>query len=823
MRSVISRDAMGEFSLRPSQGEVRAVFLPLDRVQRDMEVDGMVNTLLLTAQADVRSRYTLEDIGLRLRAGQIEHRSLILDDYLVSAIREADPQAQPVFTYLANTIRANGREVPYSLVAAIDRPDIADENSIVLNSWTARELNARPGDAVELEYYLWDPSGRLTTEEAPFRLTSVEPVQPSDRDLAPEYPGISGAESVADWDPPFPIELKRIRTQDEDYWNRYRATPKAYIRLAAGQKLWRSKYGAVTSVRISPAFNAEKLRRSINPERAGLTVVNARQEALQASRGSTNFGEYFMYFSFFLVISGLLLTGLFFRLGLEQRARETETLRAMGYPHRMLRRLFLTEGALLGLAGGLLGALGALAWGSLILLGLRTWWVEAVGTRELALHFSLTGVLIAMAAALAIGPAVILLSLRERRRTAPALRTRSWFSIAALVCGIAALIAGGPGGFFAGGALLMIAALGFLLGWLRGTPGKVENVRSLGFRYTAHRPGRSILCIALIAAASFLIVAVDSFRRDTTSDGPWRYFAESAIPLFYDPNTAEGRDALNLSGAPQAQWLKFRLRPGDDASCLNLYAPRNPRVAGVPKAFLVLPPQTDGTIPAAVDANTLQYVLHRKAGDVIEVGGARLKIVQALPDSVFQSELLIPEEDFQRAWPEEGGYRVFLLNAPEGSEAAFETALADYGFDIITSADRRAAYHRVENTYLSTFQSLGALGLVLGTVGLAAVLLRNLLERRRELALLRAVGYRPAQLAKMTLAENVFLLAAGLGIGTVCALVAVVPTVVERGGSLPVTSIVLLLAAVTGAGLAASLVALRFVGRSPLLEALRSE
>ena len=52
--------------------------------------------------------------------------------------------------------------------------------------------------------------------------------------------------------------------------------------------------------------------------------------------------------------------------------------------------------------------------------------------------------------------------------------------------------------------------------------------------------------------------------------------------------------------------------------------------------------------------------------------------------------------------------------------------------------DRIAAFHRVENTYLSTFQSLGALGLLLGTAGLAAVLLRNVLERRRELALLRA-------------------------------------------------------------------------------------
>jgi ABC-type lipoprotein release transport system permease subunit len=60
----------------------------------------------------------------------------------------------------------------------------------------------------------------------------------------------------------------------------------------------------------------------------------------------------------------------------------------------------------------------------------------------------------------------------------------------------------------------------------------------------------------------------------------------------------------------------------------------------------------------------------------------------------------------------------------------------------VPTEERLANFHRVENTYLSTFQMLGGLGLILGTLGMAAVLLRNVLERRRELALLRAVGLR---------------------------------------------------------------------------------
>jgi ABC-type antimicrobial peptide transport system permease subunit len=219
----------------------------------------------------------------------------------------------------------------------------------------------------------------------------------------------------------------------------------------------------------------------------------------------------------------------------------------------------------------------------------------------------------------------------------------------------------------------------------------------------------------------------------------------------------------------------------------------------------------------------LTYVLHRKIGDVIEVGNARLRIVAALHDSIFQSEIVISEPNFRRAFPEEQGYRVFLIDAPSEAEAPLETALTDYGLDITTTAARLAAFHRVENTYLSTFQMLGALGLVLGTIGLGTILLRNVLERRRELGLLRAVGYTQRHLASMILAENILLLAMGLFIGTVCALAAVAPTAIQRGGTPPFLSIGLLLLGVAITGVAASWIAVRAAMRAPFLEALRSE
>jgi hypothetical protein len=245
-------------------------------------------------------------------------------------------------------------------------------------------------------------------------------------------------------------------------------------------------------------------------------------------------------------------------------------------------------------------------------------------------------------------------------------------------------------------------------------------------------------------------------------------------------------------------------------------------VLGAPAAFdprLEQPPQ-DGAIPALADANSITYVLHKRIGDVLEVApGVRVRLIGALHDSLFQSEILISEANFKRVFPEFEGYRFFLLKT---APPDLEEQLTDYGFDVMSAQERIAAFHRVENTYLSTFQSLGALGLLLGTAGLAVVLLRNVLERRRELALLRAAGYNSRDLAILVFAENTFLLISGLAIGTVCAIVAIAPAFLARNGRIS-WSLAVLLVLVLLTGLTASLFATRAAVRMPLLESLRAE
>jgi putative ABC transport system permease protein len=933
VKRVLERSTIGEFSLRPQQGDVRAVFVPLARLQQDLEIPGRVNTILaalrtapapdqrsVAAQAlqqAVRQHAALEDVGVRVRAlagphaVAIESSAGLLEPRQETAAREAiaagSRAAQPLFTYLANTMRVNGREVPYSLVTAVDGtvplPQADGPPAIALNDWAARDLGARPGDRLTMDYYLWEDPGRLVSRSADFTVAAVVGIGAGDRDMSPEYPGISDSTTIDDWDPPFPVDLRRVRPQDEAYWNEYRTTPKAFIPLAVGQQLWRNRYGALTSIRVpveagTPLEEEQRrigvaLRARLDPLAAGLAVRDVRGEALSASRGATDFGEYFVYFSFFLVISALLLASLFFKLGIEQRVREVGLLRSVGFRGADVRRVFFLEGAVLALAGGMLGLAGALAYAWLIVTGLRTWWVDAVGTTALGVYVSPTSLAGGVLGGFAIALLCIWWTLRMLARVsersllagdltvdppageaAPRPR-RLVVTLGLAVLGLGLVAAGAAAAvdeaaaFFAAGALLLGSALSFVSYWARRPSGRTVvgrgwgSVGRLGMRNITYRPSRAVLSMAVVAAAAFILVTVGSFRRGPTAastdrasgTGGYSVVVESLVPLVHDLATDAGRQEVGLSVPDGVQLEPFRVLPGDDASCLNQYAPTRPRIHGARASFLregrfvfqatvdaseveranpwlLLERRfDDGAIPVVADANSLAYVLHTPVGGdfVIDDNGRplRLRVVAALRDSVLQGEFIMAESQFLRVFPAQG-YGLLLVDVP-GAQAvatvsAIEDALTDFGADARLTRERLDEYHRVENTYLSTFQTLGALGLLLGTVGVAAVLLRNVLERRRELALLGAVGYGPPHFLLMAFVENVLVVAGGLLIGGACAWVAIAPALVQRGAAVPVgPGGLLLLAAVLVTGLVSALVATRATVATPLLESLRSE
>jgi hypothetical protein len=153
----LARDRLGEFALTPQQTEVRAVFAPLSRVQRDLGVVGRVNTVLMAGggqDATFRSALTLVDLGVNVVHIDapptiiVESTSGVMSEALETAARRVAQKRGltplPVFTYLANSIRKGDRHIPYSLITATNL------NALFQRAALAPERRARaPGPSPE--------------------------------------------------------------------------------------------------------------------------------------------------------------------------------------------------------------------------------------------------------------------------------------------------------------------------------------------------------------------------------------------------------------------------------------------------------------------------------------------------------------------------------------------------------------------------------------------------------------------------------------------------------------------------------------------------
>jgi putative ABC transport system permease protein len=912
---IIPAEGLGTFSLRPTQRPPLNAYVSLDWLADRLDQPGRVNAILLAGEHRRPLTPDCADYGLhveRTPAGywNITSDRLMLDpateQAVLSAIREVhEPKldVQPAMTYLANTLACNGREVPYSTITAIDfadRPPLGPfrspdgktlpppaANEIVLNAWAADQLHARVGDTVQVSCF--EPEsleGHVREKTVDLRLAGVVELAGAadDRALAPAVKGITDKLTMSNWDPPFPFDAKRIRPADEEYWNRRGATPKAFVSLATGRRLWGSRFGQTTSIRVaapSSRFGAQ-LQKHLDPAAMGFVFQPIKRQQLAASEGATPFGVLFLCFSFFIITAAVMLVALLFRLGIDGRAKQIGTLSALGFSRRKLGRLLLGEGLVVAAAGSLLGVPVGIAYAALMLVGLQTWWLAAIVCPFLQLHITTASLAIGFASGLIAAMAAIWLSVRRIARVPPRQLLAGHGSRQATSCGrqtkstrarwlqlLLLLLTFAPtaallslhvsedlraGMFFGAGATALAALLAMV--WLRlrtGTTGPAVaagsgNVARMALRNAARNPGRSTLTVALVASSAFVIVAMSAFRLDPTQQTPSLHSGNGGFALVAESD----RPILQKPELPDARIVALRASEGDDASCLNLYRPRQPRVLGVPRQFVdrdgfawadaprdcenpwKLLDEPGDVVPVILDKNTANYSLQLWGGlgEIFEIDDARgkpmrLRVAALLADSIFQGDLIIGEPAFLRMFPDANGSRVFLVEtAPQRTAAVrrtLEQDLGEYGFSAETTGRRLADLLAVQNTYLSTFQSLGGLGLLLGTLGLAVVELRNVIERRGELALLRATGFRRATLGWLVLLEHATLLAAGLGVGTLAASLAVLPHLLDRGASVPWASLAATLGAVLLVGLAAGALAVRAVVRAPLLSALREE
>ncbi|MYA72947.1 FtsX-like permease family protein [Candidatus Poribacteria bacterium] len=970
---IIPTKNAGRFSLQAHQSLPFNAFIALPVLQKALGQGDKVNAVF-TADTDAISAadlpLTLDALGLRIKTHE-NHFDLQSQQYLLepllsetalTVVTENRIPTLPTLTYLANTITANDKAIPYSTIIALptDEGEFAKllnmhtteaqhlayeqarkekigqvtleidklkkekrklrstkkdreqankinkdlellhkslrDSEIILNRWAAEDLGASVGDIIEVTYYSVSTDEAYITETVLFRLKGILPIEgiTADRDIIPEFPGIHDTADMSEWESPFPIDYTLVREKDETYWDEYGATPKAFIPLQIGKRLWKNRFGDLTTIRIGTASDADiqatrtlfetEFLKKIQPEQVGFQFLSPQADGLQASTGATDFGMLFGSLSGFIIIAVALLVAMLFRIGVEQRSREIGLLQAVGYPLAKIRRRFLYEGATVAGIGSLLGCLFAVGYAQLMIFGLQTWWLPAIGTPFMELHVNLlsliTGILIALVVVMVsirlivqqLGqiPTTALLAgetdsaeITLKRQTQKTKSSTLSFIVKNVVITLAVVVFA----FFiffdrwfsdTFGIWVEAPIIDFLIftlsvigvgwdafgRWLKSqrVPKRLNRIR-FALKNAARQPGRSTTSVKTISLACCIIVAVGANRHDASPESEYAFVAESALPLHHSLNTPEGRFELGFSEETaellsKSEIFPFRVLPGEDVSCLNLYQPQKPQILGAPNAMLdgypwsqirVVQPE-GGRAPAIGDMKSLRWILHHNPDEdfiVQDEFGKPLRLeLETIENSLFQSQLIISESNFTKYFPSQSGYQFFLIKTPpelrEETAQVLEKTLGDYGFDLTSASARLASYRAVENTYISTFQSLGGLGVLLGTFGLALILFRNIIERRGELATLRAFGFRRQLLSRMLFLESCFLLTVGMLIGIVAGLVAILGS---QGylPSFPWVSLTITLLFIFGFGIIANAIAVAVALRSPLLSTLKSE
>jgi putative ABC transport system permease protein len=914
IKAIVGSVSFGGFRLQSSQIAPGTAFISLSALAQEMDLGDRANGLLVAERvhtplliqevdAALRESWTLADAGLEWRSvlsgqsDELRSSRIFMDPVVLEAAAQLERRVQPILTYFVNEIRREERYTPYSFVSAPGGPIVpADmqDDEIIINQWLADDIKASVGDRVQLGYFVLERMGRLLEVTSAFRVKAVVPIQGvyADGELLPDFPGLADEAHCRDWEAGVPVDYDRIRPKDEDYWTDFRGTPKAFVTLKAAQQMWDNRFGNLTAIRFEGNQKGkiqQELIGKLNPAQFGLIFRDVKQDGLRASAQSVDFSQLFLGLSFFVILASLLLTGLLFVFHVEKRSRETGLLLALGFSPVAVRRMVLVEGAVLACSGSVLGGVVGIGINQMILQALKTVWSGVVDETILQMHLNPSTILmgVGIGALLAIG--VVWLVIRKQTREPITDQQRGTAQIAsvpnsvprismvvALLCLVAAAALliypveedrGAMALYFGAGTMVFAGgtALANLLIYFSRRIFRVERLSlfQIGLHSLGRRRLRSLTLVGLLACGLFLVFTVGANRKNATvgadrresGTGGFALYGESAVPVLHDLNRSEVRKEYGLDLPDQVRFVQFRVKEGDDASCLNLNRVANPQLLGVDpnelagrKAFAFVQTITEvdqddpwsilnqtfdgGIIPAVADLTVINWGLGKSVGDTLvytdERGRAfEVRLVAGLANSVFQGNLIVSEDHLIEKYPSQSDYRLFLVDAPvealDEISQQISWALQDWGIELIRTSDRLAAFNQVENTYLSIFLILGGFGLILGSVGIGIVVLRSIHERQGEMALLRAVGYSREMLRKMIRCEYLLLLLAGTALGIVSAFVATYPTLTAHGAEIPYSTIISLLILVFVNGSLWIHLATALALRRGLLPALRNE
>jgi len=682
-----------------------------------------------------------EDIGLTIRksdlTGETELISdrIFLDNLLVSEILEKIPEGKPVLTYLVNNFRVNGRTTPYSFVSALPSelfPEI-DTDEIIINRWMADDLDASAGDKMTLTWYDPSFSNRLDEKSRDFYIGGIteNDSRYSDPSLMPEFPGISGSTTCSGWDAGVPILMDQIRDKDEDYWNRYRGTPKAFISYETGRMLWGNNFGTATAIRFPSSVSEEEIRKkltgSLDPEIIGFTVTNVRDSAEKGAEESVDFSSLFLSLSFFMVISCLILFSLAVSMYFDTRKKQAGTMYALGFRNRDIRKLLFTETLLLSVAGAIPGVFLGYLVNALIIKALNSVWIGAVQTSSLTPYFGLAPLLSGFLIVMAIATVMIMVksgnflknlirpAAGELKKHSPYKNILVFgiFLAVTILLLIAAIVSpqNSTPLYFVAGSFLFAALVSLIRYYYikdiqrSGVFADIKN--NIRRKYYAFHPSHIVTPVIFIAAGIFAVMITGANRMVLTDKmllpeggtGGYLLWAESAVPVITDLNSPEGIKEFGLreDNLKDLEIMQCSRVSGDDASCLNLNKVSAPPLLGVDAPDFIrrssfsfasrLKKHADvnpwelldknpgqNIIYGIADQTVLQWGLKISTGDTLifrAESGQSLGIIicAGLKSSVFQGYLLISKENLSMFFPSVEGGSVFLIDGkPELSE-----------------------------------------------------------------------------------------------------------------------------------------------------------
>jgi hypothetical protein len=396
-----------------------------------------------------------------------------------------------------------------------------------------------------------------------------------------------------------------------------------------------------------------------------------------------------------------------------------------------------------------------------------------------------------------------------------------WIAPAAAIIGFVALLGsnmiGAQGAFFLAGFSFLIAGLALFRVVGKPRSSSSLTITQLARLNIARRPTRSMVVVGSLAAGLFLVVSVTAFQKHGGGDwqkrsspsGGFAFWIETTTPVHRSSASDSTADILNLGDqrGNLGDILPFRIGTGDDASCFNLNSVSRPRLLATDTSVLeqrgsfTIKSTAPGieptwkslregdTIRAFIDETTLMWVLKKKPGDRIDYTDEQgntfpLEIAGTLTGSVFQGSFIVDEQRYLERFPSTGGYQLFLAETSNDlteTRNILQRALTDLGATVTTTSERLAAFNRVENTYISIFNVLGGLGVILGAAGLGIVTARNLSERQHEFTQLHQIGISRKIIRSLIVRETRQFILWAIGIGLIAAVISVLPALPATG------------------------------------------